>query len=80
MTHPETGILPAHTGNDDEQHDEAPRETDALAHTEMDWNDPDQDRATSRQEARQEHRRWLDEGQDDRTPDGVRYLPGSNQR
>lgn len=75
----ETERRPAHTGNDDEQHNEAPNDMDAMAHTEMDWNDSDQDRAASRQEVRQEHRRRLDEAEDDHTLDGLRYLRGSDE-
>jgi|GEM_PF-6603251 hypothetical protein len=80
MTDTDSRLWPAHSGNDDVQHDEEPAATDALAHTDMDWNDLDQDRAATRQEARQEHRRRLDETEDDYTPDGLRYLPGSGER
>ena len=80
MTDTDERLWPAHSVTDDAQHDEAPAATDALAHTEMDWGDSDQDHAATRQEARQEHRRRLDEAEDDYTPDGSRYLPGSGER
>ena len=80
MMKTDTRIWPVHTGNDDAQHNEDPPATDALAHTDMDWSDPDQDSAAARQEARQEHRRRLDEAEDDNTSDGSRYLPGSSER
>lgn len=73
MTDSATRKWPRQQGNDDWQHDESPSETDALAHTDIDWNDTEQDRAETRDEARQERARRLDEAEDDHLPNGSRY-------
>ncbi len=51
----------SHKGQDDQQHEEDPGKDDALAHTEMDWADNEQDRAATRDEVRREHDRWAEE-------------------
>lgn len=79
MTNSAEHQWPMHEGNDDTQHDEAPRESDALAHTDMDWGDTGQDLAESREEARQEHDRRLDEAEDNHTSDGTRYRRADEQ-